>query len=276
MTTRIVTGIVGISIAIIIFFLSHTIVFNLAFSFVAAVIVRELFRAEKCTGFTFSYILCMAFAAAMPLMTLEWLKPYRYLFAVTCIMLLFVSYLLNHNTLSFDKLSFMIATTTLVSLSISCLIVIKDMDKTHGVFYTILTVAAAWISDAAAYFVGTFFGKHKLAPTISPKKTVEGALGGIILTGLFLAVIAFGYEKYMETQNILFSVNYIIIIALGMACSILGIVGDLSASLLKRQCQIKDYGNIMPGHGGMLDRFDSVLFVAPFMVLVLEYVKILY
>ena len=80
--------------------------------------------------------------------------------------------------------------------------------------------------------------------------------------------------KFQESRNVIFDVNYILIATLGMACAILGIVGDLSASWLKRQCQIKDYGNIMPGHGGMVYRFDSVLFVAPFMSLMLTYVKI--
>lgn len=274
MGTRITTAIVAIIIAVCVLFLSNTFVFNIAISLISVIIIRELFKAEKCMNFKTSYAICLIFVAVMPFMAMKKLLPYRYLFAVICVILLFITYLAQHKILSFDKLSFMITTSTLVSLSMCCLILIKNLDKVHGIFYVVLTLSGAWIADSGAYFVGTFLGKHKLAPEISPKKTIEGAVGGIIITGLVLALACFGYMKFQESRNVIFDVNYILIATLGMACAILGIVGDLSASLLKRQCQIKDYGNIMPGHGGMLDRFDSVLFVAPFMSLMLTYVKI--
>ena len=98
-----------------------------------------------------------------------------------------------------------------------------------------------------------------------PKKTIEGAIGGVVTTGLVLVLVAFLYSKYLNSKSIEVEINYLVLALLGIICSILGMVGDLSASLLKRQCDIKDYGNIMPGHGGVLDRFDSVLFIAPFM-----------
>jgi len=276
MSTRIISAAVGIFILIIILFFSNTIIFNLAMSLVSVVIIHELFRAEKCTQYKSAYAICIAYAAIMPVFSSDNFLVYRNLFAVFCVILLFLTYLALHKTLNFDKLSFMIATTALTSLSICCLISVKRLDEIHGVFYVILTLGAAWIADALAYFIGTFFGKHKLAPEISPKKTIEGAVGGIVFTGLVLDIAAFVYMKYQQANNIFFEVNYILIAFIGMACAVLGIIGDLSASLIKRQNQIKDYGNIMPGHGGMLDRFDSVLFVAPFMSIILAYVKIFY
>ena len=274
MTTRILTAAVGILIGLVILFFADTLVFNAALAVVSAIIVRELFVAAKCTVFKSSYIVCMLYVAALPFLSEAFLLPYRYMFTTACIFFLFLTYLLNFKTLNFDKLSFMVMSTAMVSLSIGCLLSIKNIDSIHGIFYVALTLAGAWIADSAAYFVGTLMGKHKLAPDISPKKTVEGAVGAILLTGIFLALISFGYMKYQETQNIFFDVNYMLIVVLGMASAVLGILGDLTASLLKRQCQIKDYGHIMPGHGGMLDRFDSVLFVAPFINIILQYVRI--
>jgi len=137
----------------------------------------------------------------------------------------------------------------------------------HGMFLLVFTLTVIWIGDAGAYFSGTLFGKHKIAPQISPKKTWEGFFGGLIcsgVTGFFAPVI---YEFFhinffdgtaLQTNNWFFA-------AAAIVCCALGVVGDFSASLVKRQCAVKDFGNIMPGHGGVLDRFDSVLFAAPFM-----------
>ena len=99
-------------------------------------------------------------------------------------------------------------------------------------------------------------GKHKLCPEISPKKTVEGFIGGIVTTGIVYS-IAFCIHSGFEVSRVLFA------FVLGGICAVIGTLGDLSASMIKRQAGIKDYGNIMPGHGGVMDRFDSVLFVLP-------------
>jgi phosphatidate cytidylyltransferase len=110
-----------------------------------------------------------------------------------------------------------------------------------------------WTNDTFAYIVGKSIGKHKLFERISPKKTIEGALGGIL--GSVLVSIIYSYY---------FIPKYVIHFAIiGLIGSILGQIGDLVASMFKRYCEIKDYGKIMPGHGGILDRFDSILFTAP-------------
>ena len=124
--------------------------------------------------------------------------------------------------------------------------------------WTILSgsLCGAWIADTGAYFSGVALGKHKLCPEISPKKTIEGFIGGILTTGIVYAV-AFGVRFGFIVQNVL------IAFILGIVCAVIGTLGDLSASMVKRQIGFKDYGNIMPGHGGLMDRFDSVLFVLP-------------
>lgn len=276
MATRIISAIVGIIIALVVFSLSNTIVFYIAISALSIIIIHELFHAENCIKFKFSYFVCIFYVGVMPFMAMPRFLGFRYLFAIICIFVLFGTFLIQHETLTFDKLSFMITISTLISLSMCCLILIKDIDEMHGIFYICLTLGGAWLADGGAYFVGTFLGKHKLFPEISPKKTIEGAIGGIIIGPLIMALGAFAYQQVLAVSNIHFNVNYPLIIGAGVVCAMLSMVGDLTASLLKRQCNIKDYGNIMPGHGGVLDRFDSVLFVAPFMSMVLTYMKVFY
>ncbi len=116
----------------------------------------------------------------------------------------------------------------------------------------------AFLPDSGAYFVGRFFGKHKLAPVISPNKTVEGMIGGVLagIAGMviFGLVMQFGFG---------FRVNYLYAVLYGAVGALGAVIGDLSFSAIKRQTGIKDYGNLIPGHGGVLDRFDSMTVVAP-------------
>lgn len=133
-------------------------------------------------------------------------------------------------------------------------------EYTHGEFFVWLVFISAWGCDTGAYFTGVTIGKHKLIPDLSPKKTIEGSIGGVVLATL----IAFIYGYYVETQFMLEGVNTILLCVItGIIGSILAQIGDLAASAIKRHAGIKDYGNLIPGHGGILDRFDSVLFTAP-------------
>lgn len=142
--------------------------------------------------------------------------------------------------------------------------------------YAVLPVFIfSWITDTGAYFVGNFFGKHKMAPNLSPKKTVEGAIGGIITTvigaGIYLLVLKYAYSFELP-NNVLFLVS-------AGAGAVLSELGDLSASALKRRCNVKDFGKIFPGHGGFLDRFDSVVFISPyvyFVFLIMEYSPLIF
>ena len=115
----------------------------------------------------------------------------------------------------------------------------------------------AFSADIFAYFTGYFFGKHKLAPVLSPKKTIEGAVGGLLGTAV-LTVVVSAIFGFMSSPMVLGK-----ILILGIVGAILSMLGDLTASAFKRKMDIKDYGNLIPGHGGIMDRFDSVLFTAP-------------
>ena len=139
----------------------------------------------------------------------------------------------------------------------STMIRIHSFGEDEGLFLLIMGLCGAWIADTGAYFSGVALGKHKLCPEISPKKTVEGFIGGILTTGIVYAVAFCIFAGGFDIRFALFA------FITGAVCSVIGTVGDLSASMVKRQIGFKDYGKIMPGHGGLMDRFDSVLFVLP-------------
>ena len=115
----------------------------------------------------------------------------------------------------------------------------------------------AYCSDTGAYFVGVFFGKHKMCPNVSPKKTWEGFIGGIAIASVSMVIFAF----VLDRQG--YEVNYLLAVVYGFAGSVCSVFGDLNMSVIKRQTGIKDYGKLIPGHGGILDRFDSVMITAP-------------
>ena len=128
----------------------------------------------------------------------------------------------------------------------------------NGIYLVWMIFISSWISDTCAYLVGVMIGKHKLAPVLSPKKSIEGAVGGV--AGAALVGALFG--AYLD--NVLLLENFAVILAIvGGVGSVISQVGDLAASAIKRNHEIKDYGKLIPGHGGIMDRFDSVIFTAP-------------
>ncbi len=134
----------------------------------------------------------------------------------------------------------------------------------NGIYYMWLVFISAWGSDTCAYLVGILIGKHKVPSTLSPKKTIEGCIGGVIGAG----IIGFIYG------NILSDISLAVIFAsICMAGSIVSQIGDLAASAVKRNMDIKDYGKIIPGHGGVMDRFDSIIFVTPVIYAILYILK---
>lgn len=132
-------------------------------------------------------------------------------------------------------------------------------DLTHGIYLVWLIFISSWVCDTCAYFSGMALGKHKLAPVLSPKKSVEGAVGGVIGSAVVGALFAWIFLVPLSGET-----NYIWLVAIiGGVGAVISQIGDLSASAIKRNHEIKDYGKLIPGHGGIMDRFDSVLFTAP-------------
>lgn len=153
-----------------------------------------------------------------------------------------------------------------VSIMLSYVYLIRDLK--HGLVLVLLIFVSSWGNDTCAYLVGRAIGKHKMSPKLSPKKSIEGLIGGIVGAGILGAVFGILYNKYVTPLNMapaLFA-------AIGAIGAIPAVIGDLAASAIKRNNDIKDYGNLIPGHGGILDRFDSIIFTAPIVYYLIIYI----
>lgn len=142
--------------------------------------------------------------------------------------------------------------------------IVRILMQPNGRFFVLVPFAVAFISDSFAYLVGMRFGKHKLSPVISPNKSIEGVVGGLAVT--IIGMVIYGLVLQLGFN---FKVNYFFTVIYAVVGSAAGVFGDLCFSVIKRQTNIKDYGNLIPGHGGILDRFDSMVLVAPLMEMLL-------
>lgn len=262
MKTRIITAVVALLIFIpIVIFADITLfsptdgieikIVNAALALLSAV---GAFEALKCIGehkniFMIPAVIC---AAVLPLITSSELDLYTPVLALLLFYLLFAGVLRN-GSITCDKVLTAFALTFYVTVSFGAMAVIYS----NSIKLFPLIFIGAWVTDTFAYFSGFFFGKHKLIPSVSPKKTVEGAVGGSLAT-----TVAFGVYAWFMTKSIAMTVVFL---AVGLIASIVSQLGDLAASLVKRHWGIKDYGNLFPGHGGVLDRFDSILAVSVFL-----------
>ena len=167
-----------------------------------------------------------------------------------------VELLAAHAALRYSKVCIASFSALVVPLFLTAMVRLQMME--NGRFLVLVPCIIAFTADTGAYFIGRAFGNHKLAPIISPKKTVEGAVGGVICAILGMIIYALILRFAFG-----FNVNYLYAALYGLFGAVGSILGDLFFSCVKRQVKIKDYGNILPGHGGVLDRFDSMCVVAP-------------
>ena len=158
----------------------------------------------------------------------------------------------EHKEFNLTHIATLSAMPIAVSFAFSSLGTVLSHEK--GIFYLLMLLNFSSVCDMGAYFVGSTLGKHKLCPEISPKKTVEGAVGGILSSIVVSLILVFAFSV---TEKLLAA------LILTVPFCILGMIGDLLASAIKRTAGIKDYGNLIPGHGGILDRFDSIIMIAP-------------
>lgn len=165
---------------------------------------------------------------------------------------------------SFEQLGLCLFGGVIVPMMLSTFVLIADED--HGNYLVLLPFVSAFISDAFALFAGMLFGKHKLAPKLSPKKTIEGSIGGFVGSILGCFVYALVVYLYAKARPDVF-----VLLLYGLLASLLSQIGDLFFSYIKREYGIKDYGKLLPGHGGVLDRFDSVVFCAPFTFIMVHF-----
>ncbi len=284
MKVRIITAIVAIGVLVPILVFSSTPVFPIAAAFFAFLAVFEIagcvgVRKKLCLAIP-TYIFSILVFVPMifySLIEIGWLPvgdqvwaevllsptiwialSYLYLFVI------FAITMFSKGNIKFAQSTELIALTAYVLIGFLSIVALrKDVEigysnLTMGEFTYLLVFLGAWMTDTGAYFVGVFFGKHKLIPEVSPKKTVEGAFGGIL--GCVLGYVGFGLvvDQFFDV-----TVNYLVLVLLAISISVVSQCGDLIASYIKRERGIKDYGFIFPGHGGIMDRFDSIIAVAP-------------
>ena len=263
MLTRIITAVVALCVLIPVLIFANTELFagitilKLALAVIGCIAIVE---AAGCVGAKKPLLVIPSIVAGafLLLSTGESLSHYAPVMSLLLFLLLFVG-VLAHKTYKIDTLLVFFAFTFYVVASFGALLLVFSRE---GGFYFPLVFLGAWITDTFAYFTGVFFGKHKLIPEVSPKKTVEGAIGGTVFCTL--SFVLYSIVKGCDTQSV------ILLGVIGLIAAVVSQLGDLSASLIKRHYGIKDYGKLFPGHGGVLDRFDSILSVSVLLYLVTE------
>lgn len=262
MKKRLISAAVGLSLLIIILLLYHTFILNAAIAILGAISIYEFIRAIGLKEHKPLLILCLLFALWLPFAEKAGMYDLRVESIVLFILCIFIYFISSHEKVRIESLVCTASITIAISFSLTCLITIRDQFPNDSLYYIFLVFIIAWVCDAGAYFVGRAIGKHKMSPIISPNKTFEGAIGGIIVNGVVVAIVTIIFSLWVYHTMSIQIISLILVTLIG---SIIAILGDLSASAIKRQFQIKDFGNLLPGHGGAIDRFDSMFFVAPFL-----------
>lgn len=259
---RLFSGIVLMAITILLVVIGGDILFA-TIAIISMIGLMELYRSVKMHlsipaivgyGAGVSYFLLLYFGLDQYFMTL---------FIIFLILLLFV-YVFDFPKYRIEQITIIYFGLFYVSIMLSYIYQVRILED--GALLVWLIFIGAWGSDTCAYCVGMLFGKHKLTPKLSPKKTVEGSIGGIVGA----AIIGFIYATIFKDSIAQISNPQLAFAIIGATSSIIAQIGDFAASAIKRNNDIKDYGKLIPGHGGILDRFDSIIFIAPIVYFLIE------
>ena len=282
MKTRIITGVVGIAVLFCFLCFYNTFAANIV---IAALAVIAIWEAHHASGMTKEHlpvtIICCIYGAAIILVPQSIRAAVVTAGLYGMILFVFAYTLLHHRTFTIREAAYEILLGAAIPAVFSSLMTLRDrLGVEQGILYLFFILGSAWWSDTGAYFAGTFWGKKKLCPEISPKKTVEGLIGGLV-TAVFGNIIICLLISLLSKQGFWYMVrplqiNFVLVAAYSLILALIGVLGDLSFSIIKRCYGIKDYGNILPGHGGVLDRFDSVLFIAPAVYFIALYAPIVH
>ncbi|KOO46584.1 phosphatidate cytidylyltransferase [Priestia koreensis] len=249
MKQRIITAIIAIAIFVPVVYLGG-IPFATVIYLAGTVGLYELLRMKKMSIVSVPGLLSFLLLWLL-LAPHTWLIHAYKMEGIVVAVLLFLTYsVLTKNRFTFDEVGFALLSTVYVGMGFCYMLEIRS----GGLVYLLFALFIIWATDSGAYFVGRAVGKKKLWPEISPNKTIEGAVGGVVCA-LVVAALFFFFAPLDQ------SLIYLLLI--GLVISIFGQIGDLAQSAFKRHYGVKDSGKILPGHGGILDRFDSLLFILP-------------
>ncbi|MBR1731583.1 MAG: phosphatidate cytidylyltransferase [Ruminococcus sp.] len=269
MKPRLLTAAIGVPAGILVLILGeffHGLLFIVIGAF-CSIMVMEYLAARQLHKNLMVFIPCMLYAFVQPTLShfkLSMFTPYVFVLVMFIIMIFF------HEQITYSEASFAIFGTLVIVFGMTSMLIVPGSLHGYYVLFFVITLAIPWIADGGAYFAGVFLGKHKLCPKISPKKTIEGFIGGIAAGILSSLIIALIFNATSQTAKL----NIALMLLLGALVSVVSVIGDLSFSLVKRSCDIKDFGSFFPGHGGVLDRFDSVIFTAPIIYFMVKFLPV--
>ncbi len=261
MLTRVLTGLVALCVLIPVLIFSATPVLPIGIALVSVICLYEIFG---CTGMKKKPAVVIPpylFALVAPFL-IRYLENrlqfalIAFMAAALYLLYLFTLIVWSHGKLPFGEVLAVYALVVYILAALLSILYVRDFNESGKYIYLLIFIGA-WVTDTFAYFTGFLIGKHKLIEDVSPKKTIEGSIGGIVFCALGFAILGFVVDRWFgQNANLLF------LIISGVIVSIISQIGDLIMSVVKRHYGIKDYGKIFPGHGGMLDRFDSILAVS--------------
>ncbi len=259
MLKRIITAICAVIILLPILWFSDTLVFSAAIAIATIMCLFEMFRCmglHKNIALTLPiYVAAAVFPFLQRIMEYDYVAMIAFMAASLYTIYLFALVIWSHGKLTYKDASSSCITSFYIILALNMVIYIRDFGE-NGKYLYFLIFIGAWITDIFAYFTGVFFGKHKLIEDVSPKKTIEGSIGGTVFCSI-------GYVVMGVIANLFgCNANFILLAIGGVIMAIISQIGDLIMSVIKRHYGIKDYGKLFPGHGGMLDRIDSILAVS--------------
>ena len=282
MKTRIIAGLICTALVITLLFFMDTPMLPILLAIASGISVYELSSVVKVKLpmkiLSIAAGMFIPFNAAYGLLDKIGVTPMTALTVYFITMLIMM--IMWNSEVKFEQVSMCLISSVAVPNAVSCWLRLYNWQfpgdtghvEAHAVYMILFTAFCAWMTDTCAYFTGVCFGKHKMAPVISPKKTWEGAIGGVLLTAVINVILFLVYDKWFFGVPFNGWVWYEVI-PISIILSVISIFGDLSASVIKRNYGIKDYGNLIPGHGGMMDRIDSAIFVFPAMYAIVNIIN---
>ncbi len=262
MKQRIITAVVAFFVLLPVLIFSDTFIFPLGLAVCAVLSVWEMFA---CVGLKNAWLFTApmyVLGAAFPFLIRylpdrDLLAPIAICAAVVWTLYAFTVLIFSHGKYPLEAVFVASFSLFYIFIGFNAILFIHDCEP-GGKYLYYICFLGAWITDIFAYFCGRAFGKHKLIPDVSPQKTVEGSIGGTVFCILVMVIFGFVVEKLVPE----ISANLLIFAVAGVLIAVVSQIGDLSMSVIKRKYGVKDYGFIFPGHGGVLDRFDSVIAIS--------------
>ncbi len=258
---RVTTTLIGFPIVILFLVLSNKYLIDIAFAIIALIAMREY---TKCVSHKAKVISWIGYLSAISISLLH-IIPIQIVTTIaifglpTLIMTLFLHVIISNMKITFEDISYtLIGILYIIGFVIFLPLIYGIEGEVSGKILIWYIIFSTWGTDVFAYLIGKYFGKHKFSK-VSPNKTIEGCVAGTISAIIFCLVYTFFINKYSNLE-----ISYITVLIISTVLSIIGQIGDFSASVVKRHFEIKDFSDLFPGHGGMIDRIDSVMYIAPF------------